>query len=145
MLTLCVIAGIPGSGKTTLAQKLAEQYGAIVHSYDAIPGANTKASMNGSVKRAWTKAMHDDLRSGKNVVCDGINLTVKDRKEMLSAFADIPCKRVLVGKNVPLEICLQRNRERQSRLPDFVVKQAARLFEPPDKSEGWDEVIVYND
>ena len=82
MITFFVISGIPGSGKTTLAYKLAEQNNAALHSYDALPGANTKSSMDGSVKRIWLQAIHDDLQSGKSVVCDKLNLTVKDRKEI---------------------------------------------------------------
>ena len=142
MTTIYLISGIPGSGKTTLAHQLAEQYNATVHSYDALPGANTKASMDGSVKQAWLKAIREDLQVGNSVICDGLNLTVADRKELLAAFADIPCKKVLYMKIIPLETCLQRNRERKARLPDFVVEQSAERMEAPTKDEGWDEIYV---
>ena len=142
MVTIYLISGIPGSGKTTLAHQLAEQYNAIVHSYDALPGANTKASMDGSVKQAWLKAIREDLQVGNSVICDGLNLTVAERKEFLSTFADIPCKKVLFVKIVPLETCLQRNREREARLPDFVVEQSAERMEAPTKDEGWDAIYL---
>lgn len=137
---ILAISGIPGSGKTTLANQLAQQYNATVHSYDNMTGANTKESMDGSVKRAWLEAISADLRAGKSVVCDGLNLTVKDREEVLSAVADIPCKKVLIIKNVPLETCLQRNRQRRARLPDFVLEQSAERWEEPTLDEGWDEI-----
>lgn len=145
MTTIHLISGIPGSGKTTLAHELAEQHNATVHSYDDMPGANTKASMDGSVKQAWLQAIREDLQSGKSVICDGLNLTVAERKELLATVADIPCKKVLYVKIVPLEICLQRNRERQARLPDFVIEQSARKMEAPTKDEGWDEIFVCRD
>ena len=145
MISCYVLSGIPGSGKTTLARQLAEQDNAAVHSYDDMPEANTKASMDGSVAQAWLQAIHKDLEEGKSVICDGINLTVMHRKEILSHIADIPCEKVLCFKIVPLETCLQRNRERQASVPDFVIEQAARLLEPPAKAEGWDKILVYKD
>lgn len=145
MATIYIMSGIPASGKTTLANKLAEQHNAIVHSYDDMLMANTKQSMNGEVKRAWLDGMKSDLLAGRSVVCDGLPLTVKERKELLSNFADIPCEKVLVMKVVPLEICLKRNRERQRRLPDFVIEQSAQKMEAPTKDEGWDKILVYRD
>jgi tRNA uridine 5-carbamoylmethylation protein Kti12 len=145
MISCYVLSGIPGSGKTTLARQLAEQDNAVIHSYDDMPGANTRDSMDGSVTQAWLQAIHKDLKEGKSVICDGINLTVMHRKEILSHVADIPCKKVLAVKVVPLETCLQRNRERQARLPDFVIEQAARLLEAPAKDEGWDRIFVCRD
>ena len=137
------MTGIPGSGKTTLAHKLGEQCDAIVHSYDDMLMANTKHSMSGNVKRAWIQNMRDDLLQGHNVVCDGMPLTIKDRLELVAAFADIPCEKILCIKTVPLDICLQRNRERQRRLPDFVIEQAAQKLEMPINNEGFDEIYVY--
>lgn len=142
MTILYLLSGIPGSGKSTLAHQLAEQHNATVHTYDELPGANTKASMDGSVKQTWLQAIHADLQKGKNVICDGLNLTVAERKELLSYVADIPCKKVLHMKVVPLETCLQRNRERQARLPDFVVEQSAERMEAPTKDEGWDAIYL---
>lgn len=145
MISCYVLSGIPGSGKTTLARQLAEQDNAAVHSYDNLPEANTKASMDGSVAQAWFQEIHKDLEEGKSVICDGINLTVTQRKEILSRIADIPCEKVLCFKIVPLETCLQRNRERQRRLPDFVIEQSSQKIEAPTEDEGWDRILVYKD
>ena len=142
MLAFYLLSGIPGSGKTTLAHQLAEQHNATVHSYDDLPGANTKASMDGSVKQAWLASIREDLQAGKSVICDGLNLTIAERKELLATFADVPCKKVLYVKVVPLETCLKRNRERQARLPDFVVEQSAQKMEAPTKDEGWDAIYL---
>lgn len=139
------MTGIPGSGKSTLAHQLAEQHNATVHSYDDMLGANTKHSMGGEVKKLWIEKMRSDLSIGRSVICDGLPLTIAERKELLAQFADIPCEKILAVKIVPLEICLQRNRNRHKRLPDFVVEQAAQKMEPPTKDEGWDKIYVYKD
>lgn len=143
MIRFFVLVGIPGSGKTTLAHELAEKHNATVHSYDDIPNANI--TIDGSIKQAWIASIRDDLQSGQSVVCDGLNLTVAERKDLLSVIADIPCEKILVFKIVPLEICLKRNRERQTRLPDFVIEQSARKIEPPTPDEGWDKILVSTD
>ena len=82
------------------------------------------------------------LQSGKSVICDRLHLTVADRMELLSCVSDIPCKKILCVKSVPLETCLRRNRERDARLPDFVIEQAATKIEPPTE-DGWDKIYVY--
>lgn len=140
-LTAYILSGIPGSGKTTLAKELADQHKAFRLSYDDMPGANTKA--DGSIMEAWLRAICDTLQKGNSVVCDGLILTAADRRKLLSAVADIQCRKVLVYKDVPVDLCLQRNRQREARLPDFVITQAAAKLEPPKAGEGWDEIYVF--
>ena len=143
MTSIYVLCGIPGSGKTTLAQELANRHGAVLRSYDDMPGANTRESMDGSVTREWLNIIHADLMAGKSVVCDGMNLTSKDRLEVLSAISDIPCRKVLAFKFVPIDTCIKRNAQRHGRLPYFVIEQAAQKMEPPTGEECWDEIITY--
>lgn len=145
MTILYVMTGIPGSGKTTLAHEIFQQHNAVRCSYDDMPRANTKASMDGSVMDAWFDTIHDTLQSGESVVCDGLFLTSDERKRLLSAVADIRCRKVLVYKDVPTEVCLHRNRQRKARLPDFVITQSAEKLKPPKPDEGWDEILVYKE
>ena len=141
-MKLLVISGIPGSGKTTLATKLSERYNAYICSYENLTNANTVESTYGNVQQLWIQEIRAALQSGKSVICDRLNLTTADRNELLASVADIPCEKVLYMQIVPLEICLQRNRERLARLPDFVVEQAAQKLEVPTDSEGWDEICL---
>jgi tRNA uridine 5-carbamoylmethylation protein Kti12 len=143
IVTLYLLSGIPGSGKTTLAHELAGRNGAVVRSFDDMDGANTMENSDGSVKREWLRLIRADLIAGKNVVCDSLNLASKDRLEVLSAVSGIPCRKVLAFKVVPLNTCLERNAKREARLPDFVIEQAAQRIEPPTDAEGWDEITVY--
>ena len=141
MTTLYVLCGSPASGKTTLSNQLAKQSSAIIHSYDDMPMANTPQSMDGSVKKVWIENMKSDLKSGKDVVCDGMNITAKERIDLLNGFSDVDCKKILFVLRPDLETCIQRNMQRKSSLPHFVVEQAYQMYECPTPDEKWDEII----
>lgn len=137
-----MITGIPGSGKTTLAQHIADTSGAVRCSYDDMPGANTRRETDGSVKRAWIERMRSALENGNSVICDTLNLTVRERKEILDEMSGIDCTKVLIVMMTPVEECIRRNNVRDAWLPEFIIRQAACMFEPPTPEEGWDMVTT---
>lgn len=135
MTTLFVFCGLPGSGKTTLSKQIAEQYHAERISFD-----ERKCIRYSEMIPPILEALTD----GKNVVADSVFETVKNRKEILEAAKDIPCGKILIYMNTPLEECLRRNASRENRLPDFVVESFHESFENPALEEGWDEVKEVN-
>ena len=137
LISLC---GIPGSGKTTLSKQLAEEHNAILHCYDDLPGAHS-ISKQAEVHRQMYQRAAQDLRNGQNVVIDDLHTDKEKRRMVLDALADVECRKVLVVLETPLEICLQRNRNRKMRLPDGVVTGCASRYEAPRLDEGWDEII----
>lgn len=139
---LLVLCGIPGSGKTTLSRSLAEQYNATLHTFDDLPRAHHPVHAEAVRAQMWAD-IAEDLRAGKNVVCDDTHCLAKWRKGILSATEGIPCERILMVATTPLEECLRRNANRERRLPDFIVTESVKRFEPPDLSEGWDKIIYF--
>lgn len=137
-----VLCGIPASGKTTLAKQLAQQHHAIVHSIDDIPDSWNNPDLDGTIRRKWMDNIKNDLRNGSSVVCDCIALTSMSRKWVLENVSAFDCEKILMVKVVPLDVCLQRNRGRKIRVPDFVIEQAARKIEAPTADECWDEIFV---
>lgn len=139
-LTLYVLCGIPGSGKTTHSTQLAEQMDAQLFSFDEYPGACDPRK----TKQA-KQQMYDDVRSALNAGCDVVLDDLHTKKEwrenLLSTLRGIECHKILVVMTTPLDECLSRNRQRQRRLPDFVVKSLAETYENPDLVEGWDEIV----
>ena len=137
--TLYVLCGIPGSGKTTHSTQLAEQANAQLFSFDEYPGACDPRK----TKQA-KEQMYDDVRSALNAECDVVLDDLHTKKEwrvnLLSTGRDIECHKILVVMTTSLDECLSRNRQRQRRLPDFVVKSLAEGYENPDLVEGWDEI-----
>jgi len=84
--------------------------------------------------------MNADLLAGHSVVCDSTNLTSESRKWIIERL--VPCKKVLIVKAVPLEVCLQRNKGREHEVPEHQIKMAVQAMEPPTKDEGWDAIYL---
>lgn len=144
-MTVYVLCGIPGSGKTTLAKQLAEHHGAIVHSIDDIPGSFGACDIDGSFRRQWMENIKTDLQNGNSVVCDSTALTSMSRKWLLKEFSEFDCKKILVVKVVPVEECLKRNKGRFREVPEEHIRLTAKLLEAPTPDEGWDEIYVCNE
>lgn len=141
MNNLCALCGIPGSGKTTLSMQMAERHNARLYCFDSLPNAHHPKYAESVRCRMWADIV-GDLRNGHSVVVDDLHTKLKWRLGLLSAVADIPCKKILVVMDTPLEECLRRNANREFRLPDFVVEHIHQSYEPPTLGEGWEEIIT---
>lgn len=133
MPILYLLCGAPGSGKTTQSNQMAEQYNAELVSFDE-RHCLRQTDMIPPIVEALT--------DGKNVIADSVFTHANQRTTILDAVKDIPCRKILVYMDTPLDECLRRNANRKCRLPDFVVESFYQSFEKPSLSEGWDEIIV---
>lgn len=133
MPTLYLLCGAPGSGKTTQSNQMAEQYNAELVSFD-----ERHCLRHTDMILPIVEALTD----GKNVIADSVFTHINQRITVLDAMKDIPCRKILVYMDTPLDECLRRNANRKCRLPDFVVESFYQSFEKPTLSEGWDEIIV---
>lgn len=137
-----VLCGIPASGKTTLATSLAKEINAKLYSYDVIK-RNSKIGSFEDICTLIYQRINTDLSNGFNVVYDAPNEKLKYRKDILNMTSNIVCKKILVVMATPLEQCLERNRTRKNRLPDFIIQQSKQMFELPTLAEGWDDIEYY--
>ena len=135
-----ILSGIPASGKTTYGKILSQKHNAVLISYDDIPDANTTVDKMSVVYNRWISQIRELALTGKGVVCDNTNLTVKQRKKLFERLKDIPCRKELCVMTTPLNECFERNKSRDNRLPEFVLIQSYERFEYPTDSEGWDKI-----
>lgn len=150
MAKLTMLVGLPASGKSTLAKKLAERDGAIILSSDAIRAELYEdESVQGDPAKVFRimkeRAVHA-LNEGKDVVYDATNINAKKRtallKELRSQVSNLwaECMMVLC----PYGICLMRNRARDRVVPEEAIERMLHNFQVPYFNEGWDAIFVEN-
>lgn len=137
---LIVLCGIPGSGKTTLSEQIANEQDVVLHCFDKRQGAfsPTKAP---SVRLQMCEDIAEDLRNGNSVVCDDLHTQSVWRENLLNAVAGTDCRKALIVMTTPLDECLRRNANRKCRLPDAMIHSINGAYEPPTLEEGWDEIV----
>lgn len=115
MLTL--ICGLPNAGKTTYSK----QYDNVLH-LDEI----------GTTKRVVEAIKQTD----GDVVVEGF-FGSQDERSRVRAAHNGYAKCIFL--NVSVDVSIRReNRNRN----EYILRSAARFFEPPTYSEGWDEIII---
>lgn len=145
MQKLVVLSGLPGSGKSTYAQKLKEK-GYVVHSSDKIReelGDVNDQSKNNDVFVILHKRIKEDLKNGNNVVYDATNLSRKRRVAFLRELKNIPCEKECVLIATPYEMCMAQNIKRERKVPFDVIFNMLKSFNMPSIYEGFDSVKVY--
>lgn len=150
MLTLYTLVGIPGAGKSVLAQTLAEENDAMIVSSDAIRGElyGDEAVQKDPAKvfRLVEERVVCHLNNGVSVVMDATNINAKRRRTFLNAVrlrvrADYvkECHVVMCDPAIAIERDLTRDRT----VGKDVILKMVKGFQPPMLCEGWDDIKVY--
>lgn len=138
-----LLSGIPGSGKSTWAKKQIAEYGGIWCSRDAVRFSMVREDepyfeRENEVFNAWIAQICEALSNPmiKDIYIDATHLNDRSREKTLSR---LPKENIEVIVNVcfavPLEVCLERNRQRSGRavVPDEVIRNMAKSFKAPTK------------
>ena len=155
---MIMMVGIPGSGKTTLAEHLfvnesgllavsadsRPEKAPIIHSSDDLReemfGDVNHQSDNNELFIELHKRIKDDLRSGKNVVYDATNINKKMRISFLNELKHIDCRKVCIAVMTPYESCIENNNKRDRSVPERVIRKMYRNWQPPHFHEGFNEI-----
>ena len=145
---LFVMCGLPASGKSTEAARIAERADALVFSSDDIRAElYGDPNIQGDPVKVFgllNKRVVDALKSGRNVVYDATNLNAKKRRGLLRFFRtagcvfDSQCVLVLC----PYEQCLKRDAARERHVGEEVLHRMLLNFQPPFYNEGWDFIRI---
>jgi predicted kinase len=152
MTHLIVLIGLPGSGKSTLAaQWLAQCPRRQVISTDAI-----RAQLFGSedVQGSWLlvwrqvqQQFRQALDQPAGAIYDATNAVRCYRKEAIASSRAIGFTQITgLWLDMPLHLCLERNRTRSRQVPEQVILQMHSSLHnaPPSLQEGFDRLIRYS-
>ena len=138
-LEVIVFVGLQGAGKSTYYRERLARTHALV-SKDLLRNHRRPAERQLAL-------IDEALAAGRKVVVDNTNLTRASRAGVIEVARRRGARVVAYVFLAPLERCLERNarREGRARVPEFVVRNAARSIEPPTLDEGFDEIVAVED
>ena len=150
MIKFFMMIGLPASGKSEQAKKFAVEYDAEIFSSDSLRdemfGDVNHQANNDTLFKELHKRIRECLISGKSAIMDATNINYKRRMEFLKSFNKIPCEKIAVLMATPYETCLERNAQRERKVPEEVIKRMYMSWNSPYWYEGWDGIqIVYSE
>jgi predicted kinase len=140
-----MLVGIPGSGKSTYAEKLANEFTMHISS-DAIRkeiyGDESCQDDHSRVFNLMHERTIEALKNGYDVVYDATNITRKSRASILKQLPVYVEKKCVIVW-VPIEHCIKRDVERERTVGEEVIMTMLKRFEAPFYDEGFDDIEVY--
>jgi len=148
-MTLYFMVGLPGSGKTTYAKRLAKENNAVRFSSDDIReeiGADGgDQSKHKEVFNILHKRLNDALTNSKDCIYDATNINAKKRaafvREFKKKFPD--CEFVCIVMATPIEYCKRFNFARDRKVPIDVIDRMYNNWQTPYYNEGWDKILLH--
>jgi len=145
MQTLYILIGIPACGKSTYANSLKNE-NTIVLSSDQIRKelfGSEKSQINNSLvfSTLYSRAKAF-LNDKKDVIIDSTAINRFERQRILSNFTKQDIKKVAIVFSTPINACIERDRLRNRCVGEDIISMYANKFEPPNKKEGFDEIIL---
>lgn len=145
-----MMIGIPGSGKSTVAQELIEDRDDIVYlssdelREELLNDVNDQ-SKNGDVFVEMAKRTKEALKDGKHVIYDATNVSRKKRKGLLQQLPK-DVKKVACFVVTDYKDVVRQNGERSRVVPEHVIERMYKSMQVPIYSEGWDAIrFFYHD
>lgn len=146
MNKLFMMIGIPASGKTSLAEQIANSEGAEIVSSDNIRkelyGDESIQGDSNKVFRILQDRVVKGLNANKNIIYDATNISYKTRMAFLQRIRKLEVEKIAIMVATPYEQCLIRNSQRERQVPEEVIKRMYFNFYVPQYFEGWDDIQI---
>ncbi len=133
-MDVIIFIGLQGAGKSTFYRK----YLAATHVYISKDLLTRNKTMNKDAKQ--NKLVEEALQSGRAVVIDNTNPTLKDREQLIRIAHSYNAKVIGYYFDASVRECLARNKERsgKARVPDKAIYITSKRMVLPTYEEGFD-------
>ncbi|MFO0971329.1 MAG: ATP-binding protein [Candidatus Saccharimonadales bacterium] len=146
--------GLPFSGKTTLAQKVADRLDAKLLAYDwtwarvkppeQVPELDNVEEWNEVLDIVY-QDIEDELAKGKSVVFDHINHTVEDRDNLRRVAREAGVRSAIIYLDIPLEVTQKRRADnlitkQRHDVSSVNLEKVYKVWENPASDE---EIVVF--
>lgn len=143
---LIVMCGLSGSGKSTIAKKIAGERDAVIISSDELRkelfGNEAHQEDKNMLFAEYNKRVRTALERGVDVIADKTNLSIRSRRSLLEVVKDIDIRRKCVICNIPFEKCLENNSARVRHVPEEAIRRQLYGFQVPFQEEGFDSISI---
>lgn len=148
--SIVVLCGVAGCGKSTFAAKNFRPTEIV--SSDRCRAMVSDDEGNMAVSREafdiFYMIIEKRMKSGRLVVADSTALSHEARKKLLQLARHFDYHTILIAFDVPIDVTLMRNRERERNVPEKVIKKQFDAFKKSLKhiyDEGFDDIVVLKD
>jgi predicted kinase len=140
---IIILVGLPGSGKSTYLERL----GVTALSSDLIrqllADDATDQTIHGRVFNTLRYLVRQRLAIGRQVTyVDATHLTPDERRPYIKIAQSYGCEAEALFFDLPLEVCLDRNRSRARVVPEEAVRAMAAKLVPPSMDEGFSRITM---
>ena len=140
-----VLVGLPGSGKSTYVERLGATPLSSDHLRRLLADDATDQSIHREVFATLRYLVRRRLALGRAVTwVDATNLTPGERRPYIRLAGLYGCVAEAVFFDVPIEVCMERNRRRERVVPEEAMGKLAARLVPPSLQEGFARITVIN-
>ena len=141
-MKLVITVGLPGSGKSTYLARLGVNAISSDELRRLIVDDPHDQTIHGRVFTAIRFLVRQRLAIGRpETYVDATHLTPWERRPYAKIAERHGCALEALYFDVPVEVCIERNRHRQPMVPEEAIREMARAMIPPAKEEGFTRVV----
>jgi predicted kinase len=141
-VTIILTVGLPGSGKSTYLARLGVNAISSDEVRRLIIDDPHDQTIHARVFAAVRYLVRQRIAIGRPFTyVDATHLTPWERRPYAKMAQRYGCELEALYFDVPVEVCLARNRLRQPMVPEEAIREMARALIPPTEAEGFSRVL----